>query len=192
MYRKNPSLAVTALIVGVLVAGGNVWAQSIVIPVEGTSTMTTTDPGVQWTDADGITHIRGMIRIGPEVGQDADGTPISAETVYFANINIDMATGNGDYVSKALGENIIYGDLNGTFRGGLEATITAFVFTGTYNYPKGYGDLAGWKHRGTWTSVMGTDFVNWEGFLHIPGEGGGDKAAAFETFTLSAVKSLYR
>lgn len=191
MDRKFLRLAVATLIVSVFAVGGNTWAGSLFIPIEGTGTMTTVDPGVQWTDDDGVTHIRGMVRIGDEVGQDADGIPVTGATTYVVNMNIDMATGDGDYSSKAFGETT-YGDLTGSMRGSLRATITAFVYDGTYNYPKGYGDFAGWKHRGTFTTILGIDPVYWEGVLHVPGGGDGDKAAATEAETWSKVKDLFR
>lgn len=192
MNRRILMLGVTALIVGVLVAGGIARAESDPIPVEGTETVTTAYPGRDWIDANNVRHVRGMVRIGTDVGQDADGNPVTAETVYIMSMNLDLNTGNGDYRSRAWSRDVVYGDLTGCFVGRLEGTITAFVMNGTYDYPRGFGGLRGWEHHGTFTTILGTDFVNWQGYLLPPDGGGNGKAAAVEATTLSAVKDLFR
>ena len=188
MNRRNLTLLTTALIVCVAALSSNALAGSIKIPVWGSDTSTITDPGVQWVDSDGITHYRGLVMMGIIEGQDDDGTPILGESVSVVNMNVDMATGDGDFICRTRIETA-YGDLNGAWEGKLQATLTGFVYDGTYNLPHGYGDFEGWHDRGIWTGVMGSGFITWEGVFHIPG---GHKAAAIESTTLSAVKDLYR
>ena len=191
MDRKGLILGIGALLVA-LGAGSTVRAQTVFIPLAGEGPVVTVEPGFEWTDDDGVTHIRGRIYVGAEVAQDADGVPLTQSTVYVANLNLNFDTGDGDYQAKAVGDPTTYGDLTGSLVGNLDATISGFVLSGTYNYSRGFGDFAGWKHRGTWTSVVGSEWVTFEGYLQIPGGGGGDKAAATESTTLSAVKDLFR
>lgn len=188
MNRRNPTPGVTALIAGLTLIAGVAWAQSIEIPIWGTQTVTTVDLGDVFTDANGITHYRGMVRVGQISGQDADGVPITGTAEYVVNINIDMATGDGDTQSK-MSTQLTYGDRTGTWRGTADMTFTGFVFDGMFNYARGTGDFRGWHWRGTVTGVFAGELDSWDAIFHVPG---GGKAAATKAQTLSAVKNLFR
>jgi hypothetical protein len=164
---------------------GSARADTPIIPFSGTVETFTIDPGVQWTDEDGVTHIRGMVQTGALVGEDENGLPLVASTVYVTNINID-ADGNGDCSSKQFWDGT-YDDLTGTFRGNAVATITDFFFEGTWNYPRGTGDFARWHSRGTWSTIFNSGVIVYDGYFQIPG----DKSGATEARTWSAVKALY-
>jgi hypothetical protein len=192
MHRRKLVFLVAVMIAGAFGVGGNAWAQAILIPVSGSEVVETADPGVMWTDEDGITHIREMIRTGISTGQDANGIPIASETEYHSNIDINLATGDGDYLGHAVISGC-YGDLVGSAQGHIQGTFTAWTFNGTFNYPQASGEWEGYKLRGTFVSVWGSDFTDWEGIIHaLPGGGGGDKVALHESCTLSEVKALYR
>jgi len=188
MNRRNLTLFATVLVVGLAVVPGNAWAQTIVIPNYGTETVTTVDPGRQFTDADGITHYRGLIQASQIVGQDADGVTVTGTAVYVNNINIDMVTGDGD-ISVKMSTESTYGDLSGAWRGSAALTITGFVFDGSFNYSRGSGDFDGWHWQGSISGVFGGTENLWDADFHIPG---GGKAAATEAETWSDVKSLFR
>ena len=189
MKQRKIIPVTTVLLISVALIVGAAWAGSIEIPVSGTQEMTTTDPGRVWIDEDGITHYRGLVIIAVIEGQDLDGVSVTGDGYYVFNINIDMATGNGD-LNITISTEMTYGDLVGAWRGRGVATITGFFIDGTFNYFRGYDDFEGWHMRGVHTSIFGGTTGQWEGIFHIPGGGGGNKAAASETW--SAVKALYR
>jgi len=191
MKRNTSILGVAALILSVALLSGNAWAGSIEIPVSGMHSVTTIDPGVAWIDDDGVTHVRGLAQIVEPVGEDLDGVPVTGSGVYVMNINIDMATGNG-HISVDMSLDAAYGDLMGALRGHADLSITGFVIGGTYNYSRGDDDFEGWHWRGTFSGIYGGLTGQWDGVFHIPGGGGGNKAAATEARTLSAVKGLFR
>ncbi len=176
--------------VSLMLLAGSVWAGTIVIPLTGLNDGTVlVDPGRQWTDDDGIIHVRGMVRTYDVQGQDADGVPFSGVGEQVLSYNLDPMTGSGDLMSHEYGT-VAYGDLEGNLFGIGSGTIAGFLTAGTFNYPHCTGDFAGWHYRGTWTGAIGVPTVQWEGYFHIPG--GRNKAAAVEANTWGAVKALYR
>lgn len=191
MNRRNLTLGATVLIVGTVILSGNAWAETIEIPVSGTDAVTTIDPGVQFTDSEGITHYRGLVQIAQIMGQDSDGVPVTGVGHYVVNINIDMVTGDGDMNVKMSTE-MTYGDLAGAWRGTADLPITGFVFDGPFNYSRGSGDFDGWHMRGSVTGIFAGPENSWGGYFHVPGGESGNKAAATEARTFSAVKELYR
>lgn len=191
MKPRNSILCVTTLILGVTLFSGHAWAGSIEIPISGTHTSTSIDPGVQFTDDDGILHYRGLVQDVVIAGQDLDGALVTGEGQYLININIDLATGNGDMNVQSSLE-MTYGDLVGAFRGRADLTITGFVWDGPFNYIHGNGDFEGWHWRGDVTGIFPLPEAQWEGVFQIPGGGGGDKAAASEAKTWGEVKALFR
>ena len=167
---------------------GSPLAQTIFIPMSGEDVTTITDPGVQWIDDEGITHMRGVMYTAVTTGQDIDGIPINSVGYYEANINLDMETGDGDLT--AWGSNVgTYGDIAGSFRVRFAATLTGFLADGTFIGPRGYDGFEGWKMRGTWTGIFGVPPNYYEGEYQIPG---GDKSPGDEATTLSSVKALFR
>ena len=189
MKRSKIIRVTTALMAGLVFIAGATWAGTIEIPFSGTDTLTPIDPGVVWTDEDGVTHYRGAVYTSVLAGQDNNGVPVSGSNTYTVNINIDMATGDGDFNARAISE-VTYGVLVGTWEGRIVATYSGFVANGTYNYPRGDGDFEGWHQRGVLTGFFGVADVQWEGIIQIPG--GGNKAAASESKIWSDVKALYR
>ena len=192
MSRRKFDRVVLAFTIGLVLGAGTTWAGTIEIPVFGTQTATTIDPGKQWTDEEGVFHIRGLENIVEAEGQDMEGVPVVSTAHYEININIDLATGDGDFISRGTQE-MTYGDLIGVWEGGnANATISGFVYDGTFNWPRGSGDFDGWHMRGIWTGFFTEGESHWDGVFQIPGGGGGDKAAAYESETWSSVKALYR
>jgi len=191
MKRSTFFYVATAMLASLVLICGVTWAQSIKIPITGVDELALSDPGIEWTDEEGITHYRGVVYAGVGAGQDIDGVPINGTCVYVYNVNIDMVTGDGDINGTSFVEET-YGDLTGTWEGRFAGTIEGFVITCNFNYPHGSGDFAGWHARGVVTAIFGGSSDQWEGIIHIPGGGGGDKAATAESQTWSSVKTLYR
>ena len=133
--------------------------------------------------------IRGMIRTFDIQGQDIDGVPFTGVGEQVLNYNFDPATGNGDLHNREFGT-VAYGDLEGSLNGSASGTSTGFLWTGSFIYPRCTGDFAGWHWRGTWSEVAGTPITQWDAVFQIPD--GGNKAAAVEANTWSAVKALYQ
>lgn len=176
-----------------MVVTGVVWAQSIEIPVAGTQiTLGFLDPGKEWIDDEGILHIQGNVSTTELVGEDHNGIPINGTLIHVVSMNVDLATGSGDWHGTSMVEET-YGEMSGTYEGTTRATLTNFIWEGEFNFSRGGGDFAGWHTRGTWTSVMNSGYVTWEGIIHLPqGHAGGDKAASLESQSWSSVKVLFR
>jgi hypothetical protein len=188
MKRKIQALGVTALIAGVTLVASAASAQTIEIPMSGIDYVTTEDLGDVFTDAEGITHYRGLIRTSEFVGQDADGVPITGTAEYEVNINVDLVTGDGDFRVK-MASQITYGELTGAWRGTADFVLQGFFYSGPFNYSRGSGDFRGWHWRGISSGVFAGTEQYIEGAFYIPG---GDKAAANEAETWSGVKDLFR
>jgi hypothetical protein len=193
MLRKKFISVTAVLTLGIVVCAGATRAGTIEIPIFGTQTATETiDPGKEWTDEDGVLHVRGLVMTVVAEGQDMEGIQLVGTANWTANYNIDLATGDGDYV--ALGtEEMVYGDLTGTWGNGhCSATISGFIIDGTWNFVRCSGDFAGWHTRGTWTGMFPGPTTQWEGVIQIPGGSGADKSEPSESGTWSSVKALYR
>jgi hypothetical protein len=188
MYRTK---FVVAVFVTILIFGLTADSRAdgtVIIPVSGEEQLTLVEPGVQWMDSDGITHMRGLIYASELSGHDGDGVPITGAGLYELNLNIDLNTGNGDVQASGTAEQH-YGDLSGEWRAQITATITGFVYDGTVNCPRGFGDFTGWHFRATWTGIFGGGPTQFEGAYQIPG---GAKSVATESASWSSVKALFR
>ena len=187
--KRRLSLAWTpVLFLAVSVLAGTAWAQTIEIPISGTDAVVTIDPGLQFTDSEGITHYRGLIQTSHIEGQDADGVPVISDGEYVVNVNIDMVTGDGDMNVK-MAQVMTYGDLEGSWQGTADVLIAGFLFEGPFNYARGSGDFKSWHLRGTVAGVFAGPLNSWDGYFLVPS---GDKAAAVESETWSRVKDLFR
>lgn len=182
--------AAVILVIGILLVAGTSLARSRFIPMSGQDATTIIDPGVVWTDDDGVTHIRGMKATSIMTGEDIDGVPITGAGDYTVDVDLNYTTGDGEMTAKgmlAMG----YGDRVGSWKIRFNTTITGFVHDGTFKAPRGFGDFRRWHLRGTWTGVYSSGEPHlFDGVFHIPGHHG-DKAAPVELKTLSAVKGLF-
>lgn len=166
--QRTKLLTGLAIVIGLVSAIAVVWAGSVQIPIQGVAYPVTIDPGRQWTDEDGVLHIRGIVQTQYSEGQDENGIPFVMNGELVANLNLDLATGNGDATFHITYHEVTYGDLHGSFEGTGRATYTGFVAQGEWNNPQGGGDFAGWHSRGTYTRTFGAEQSQWEGILHNP------------------------
>jgi hypothetical protein len=95
------------------------------------------DPTREWTDEDGIWHVRGSVAC---VDFEGDLHGLGRAVV---NLNFDMSTGNGDESGYCTAE-LTWGELSGTFEGHFSVTYTGFVGVGHGVY-HGSGEFAGMK-----------------------------------------------
>lgn len=190
MKQGKPIFTATVLLLGLMLLTGSALGKAVFIPVSGEDAVTVTSPGESWIDDDGITHIRGLTATTITSGTDDNGVAISGAGNYQANVNLNYATGDGD-MSVWGTMTMTYGDLVGSWRTRFVSTVTGFVHDGTFNCPRGFGDLSGWHFRGTWTGIYGSTLPNlFDGYFHIPGQG--NKAAGSESETWSSVKDLFQ
>jgi hypothetical protein len=106
------------------------------------------------------------------------------------NANIHLATGNGDtqgfhYLNGSIG------GVSGTWAGHADCIYTGFVMVGQY-VGHGGGGFAGMHIREDITLFYGSGLAVYDGILHDPKGGSGDKAFPTETKSWSSVKALYR
>jgi len=159
---RTKILAGVVLLVAVLLITGIVWAKATETPVIGTRTVTPLSPGRQWTDDDGIWHIRGASGV-----VDYSGDLVGTGT-YKVNLNLDMFTGNGDENGYSVSQ-LTWGGLSGTFEGSFSVTYTGFVGIGHGVY-HGTGDFAGMKLMEDIIVYLLADpiFVDFDGIILDP------------------------
>jgi len=183
--------ATVGLAIGILLVAGTSLAQTRFVPMNGQDATTIIDPGVSWTDDDGVTHIRGMKATSVLTGDDVDGIPITGAGDYTVDVDLNYTTGDGEMVAAGMLA-MSYGDLVGSWKIRFTTTITGFIHDGIFKAPRGFGDFRRWHLRGTWTGTYSSDDPHlFEGIFQIPGHHG-DKAGAVELKSLSAVKNLYQ
>ena len=186
--KKLALLFLVAMMACALVGSSTVWARGTFTPVSGAAHFVVTDEGTTWLDEDGITHTRDAIMEWDFLEGESDlvGTGWG---IY--NMNIDMATGDGDTQGFHYLD-LSFGELDGSFAGHADCIITTFVLVGDY-VAHGDGGFAGMHLRMAVTFLMGGDAVyEYDGILHDPHGGGGNKAASADSQTWSSVKALYR
>jgi hypothetical protein len=188
MNGTRSAITVIVMVLALVVAASIATAGTMLIPVSGEEHLTIVDPGVQWTDDDGITHMRGLTYESVLSGHDADGVPIAGTGTYVLNVNVDLSTGDGEVQATGISEQQ-YGDLSGGWRANFTATITGFVYDGMANCPRGSGDFTGWHFRATWPGLFGAGVTYYDGEIQIPG---GEKAITTESESWSSVRALYR
>ena len=185
--KKLALLFLVAMMACALVGSSTVWARGTFTPVSGAMHYEVVVDGTRWLDDDGILHIRDAEMTWELLEGEGDfvGTGWG---IYNANIN--MATGDGDtqgfhYMDWSLGE------LSGSFAGHAANIYTNWVMEGEY-IGHGDGGFAGMHLRVAVTLVQASGYAEYDGILHDPHGGGGNKAAAAESQTWSSVKALYR
>jgi hypothetical protein len=146
-----------------------------------------------WIDDQGIQHVRGAIYHEEFIGE-AGGIPATGSAVGVFDWNLDLQTYNGDAQAQTVYQTT-WGNLAGTFEGIADVTVTAGVYTGTWNWSRGSGDLAGMHERGTITGDLASFSAVVEGVIHLPhGEGGlpsGSPLRGGEPSTWGAIKAAY-
>ncbi len=160
LYRKMNFLVGMTLIAAMLLVTGIAWGAATVVEVSGEQfTVGIIDPGTEWTDDEGITHVRGLIL---EVSFTGD---IVGTVIQGLNYNMD-AFGNGDlhgtadFVGTVFGEEAV---LTGRFSG----DISGGVYSGD---SIGHGTIGGARahSRLTTIGVLGSGFGIYTGTIQFP------------------------
>jgi hypothetical protein len=183
--KKLVMLSLVGALALVLAQIGVSSACPIEIPTVGTINYVVTDDGNQWTDNDGILHIRGM-RLDWEFVEG----PFTGTGWGIVRADIDVATGNGTSRSYNVFDVTFQGD-SGILRGFTVGDYTGWVLTADAFY-MGTRGLRGIIAKNTTTLVQGSGVAYYDGYVYDY-RGDDDKSAAeTETQTWSSVKSMYR
>jgi len=104
-------------------------------------------PGKQWISEEGVLHVKDWHWVGTYEGTLGTGTM----DVWFEQISLDLATGEGTLSGKWL---VTIPDV-GTIAGSARGKITAFVFgSGTFAGTHGTGMFEGVKKMGSFNVNM--------------------------------------
>ena len=160
---KSISILTLALLAGVVLMTGVVWAKATKDTVQGEFGYAgDLSQAKIWTDEEGVTHLRNI----PYSAWSTDGLDI---TMYgTCNHNRDMATGDGDFWGSDHEVLVTWGDLTGTFRGRYGGITVNHAGYSNHSYQGIDGDFVGWKLRfdATWDFIAKTGAF--EGILHNP------------------------
>ncbi len=140
----------------VMLITGIAWAKATKTPISGTQTVQSTGtPARLWVDDEGILHYRGLPGVMTFPSGDVTGTGS-----YVVNVNLDLATGNGDE-SGAATLNLTWGELSGTIEGRFTGIYTAGISNGTGVYHGISGDFVGMKMMWSYQFTAGDVGVPW-------------------------------
>ena len=145
---KSIPILTLALLAGVVLMTGIVWAKSTQEPVQGTFGYAgDLSQAKIWTDAEGVTHLRDI----PYTLTSTSGN-IEIAMTGICNHNRDMVTGDGDFWGKDHEVVVTWNDLTGTFRGSYGGITVSHAGSSNHSYQGISGAFEGWKLRlnGTW------------------------------------------
>jgi hypothetical protein len=160
LHRKTNFLVSMTLTAAMLLVPGTALGAATVVEVSGEQfTVGILDPGTEWTDDEGITHVRGLIL---DVSFTGD---IAGSVTQVLNYNMD-ASGNGDLYGSAEFEGTVFGEeavLTGRFSG----DISGGVYSGD---SIGHGTIGGAlaHSRLTTTGVLGSGYGTYTGTIQFP------------------------
>lgn len=148
---KKVLIGSLVLVVSLLLATTSVQAKAAETPYTGIETTDSSGvPERAWTE-DGVLHLRGLPVETIFVGTFAGGT-LSFSNDVVVNLNLDLATGDGDaFGSFALDGT--FGGLEGSFEGRWTMEITAGAVLLAY-VGQGSGDFEGMKIMGEGTGSL--------------------------------------
>ncbi|MBW8040348.1 MAG: hypothetical protein FVQ85_10145 [Planctomycetes bacterium] len=160
--RKIKTIACLTLLVGVVLITSIVWAKATESPVEGDVTITgfIGSPVMEWTDEDGIQHVRGQ-----SFSHDVTGDTVGSGTGVI-NWNLNPATGDGDEFGT-LASNKTWGEISGTFQGRFSNTITGWSVLG-HTTVHGGGGFEGMKMILTLSGTFGSGVRHYDGIILDP------------------------
>ena len=118
---KGIPVLTLALLAGVVLMTGIVWAQSTEDSVNCAFEYAGTHTAKQWIDEEGVLHLRGITYW---LLSDGDSGNIEIEIAGVCNHNYDLGTGDGDFWGDDETVDVTWGDLTGTFRGRHSGTRT--------------------------------------------------------------------
>ena len=197
MKRKIGGILGCCLALGLVLSASLTWAEVTLIPITGSQLSVAdhpmNDPGTVWTDDNGITHIRNKVHWSVAEGTDDQGNVWTAEGYVRNNVNLNMATGEGD-MSGYIHRYYTYLGREGYFSGRINAKSTNYVWIGKGTYPHTTGDFVGWKKvKVNFTRAWPSPIAYMEGFFKVPpGEDLDKSLTEGELTTWDAVRAMYR
>ncbi len=164
---KSVPILTLVLLAGVVLMTGIAWARSIEYPVNCAFTYAGTAIAKDWTDDDGVRHLRDITYW---LSSDTGSGNIEIDIAGVCNHNIDTINGVGDFWGDDHEVVVTWNGLTGTFRGshsGIRVNYT--VGDSSHVYQGIDGDFVGWKLRlnGTWDMSSAKSGIL-EGVLHNP------------------------
>lgn len=194
MYtRKSIWVPMLTFLAGAILVANPILAdQSIEVPYAAQDVYSIDyGPATQWTDEQGVWHVRGAI-YSTHVTGSAGGLPVSGVGVGSLDLNLNLQTGYGDNLVTATYD-MTWGDWAGTFQGELHTTYSAGQWIAEWNLPHGTADFAGVKARGTAWGMLGGTTSEAEGVLHLPhGMPDGAPLDGTEPVSWGAIKAVYK
>lgn len=167
MTIKSMPILTVAVLAGVVLITGIVWAEATEYSVDCTFAYSGTSIGKDWTDDEGVRHLRDITYW---LKSDAGSGNIEIDLDGVCNHNIDLNTGEGDFWGNDHEVVVTWGDLTGTFRGSHSGIRTDYTVGQSSHVYQGIdGDFVGWKLKlnGTWDMSSNKAGVL-EGILHSP------------------------
>ncbi len=161
MFNRTTTFLVgMALAVAMLTVPATASAQATEVSVSGgQTTVGVIDPGREWVDTEGITHVRGLVLRVAFTG-DLEG-----EVIQNLSYNMDPF-GNGDLHGSADFTGTLFG-VAGALSGRFAGDISGGVFTVE---SVGAGTIGGAKahSRVTTTGVLGSGVATYDGTIRFP------------------------
>jgi len=165
---KSIPILTLALLAGVVLMTGIVWAKSTEYSVNCEFTYGSTSMAKNWTDDEGVQHLRGIVYL---LNSDPNSGNIKIDIAGVCNHNREMVvTGDGDFWGHDVAQ-VTWGDLTGTFQGIHGGIRVNFTEASSIHVYEGVdGDLVGWKLRlnGTWNMDPDVKAGALEGILQNP------------------------
>ena len=190
IMKKLALLFLVAILTCALVGADSVLAQATFTPISGDMTfLSDMDSGKEWVDDEGITHIRGRTMDWAFVAGSLLGY---GSGIYNADID-EFGNGvtQGFHFFDVEFQGEPYDGVSGTFEGHAEGTFTNLWLAAEF-VGHGDGGFAGMHFQLAVTLFYGSGVAVYEGILHNPHGGGGDKVVPADSQTWGSVKALYR
>lgn len=168
MSKKSMPVFALALLACVLLRTGIVWAKSTEYSVNCSFTYSGTYIARDWTDDDGVRHLRGITYW---LSSDTGSGNIEIDIAGVCNHNIDTINGVGDFWGKDHEVLVTWNGLTGTFQGSHSGIRTDYTVGSSSHIFQGIdGDFVGWTLRlnGTWNMHPDVKAGSLEGILHNP------------------------
>ena len=165
---KSIPILTLALLAGVVLMTGIAWAKSTEYSVNCEFTYGSTSMAKNWTDDEGVQHLRGIVYL---LNSDPNSGNIKINIAGVCNHNREMVvTGDGDFWGHDHAV-VTWGDLTGTFQGIHGGIRVNFTEASSIHVYKGIdGDLVGWTLRlnGIWDMRKDVKAGSFQGILQNP------------------------
>jgi len=165
---KSIPILTLALLAGVVLMTGIVWAKSTEYSVNCEFKYGSTSMAKNWTDDEGVQHLRGITYWLKSVAASGN---MEIDIAGVCNHNRDLNTGDGNFWGKDHEVVVTWNGLTGTFRGSHDGIRVNFTEASSSHVYQGIdGAFVGWKLRlnGIWNMDPAVKAGDFEGILHNP------------------------